>query len=63
MDDTHGRGDDANVTIDRLGARVLEASTSDRQADDVHIFCIDDVAARAIDMADLNPNFVSTTEI
>ena len=30
----------------------MEASTSDRQADgDVHILCIDDVAARAIDMA------------
>jgi len=36
--------------IDRLAERV-EVSTTDRQADDVHILCIDDVVARASDMA------------
>jgi hypothetical protein len=35
--------------IDRLAERV-EVSTTDRQVD-VHILCIDDVVARASDMA------------
>lgn len=49
-------GDDASAAmlrlIDRLAERV-EASTTDRQADDVHILCIDDVVARASDIFEL----------